>query len=82
MGQEDLIWAEDLPTLKDRIRTVLDRCRELNVTISRKNSKLAILLSLQVTVSDLGIRPDDHKYTAVADFPETNQDHSSVSLSN
>ena len=67
---DTLIWAEDLPNLKSRIKTVLDRCRELNVTISRK--KFEIGTSIEFAghiVSDQGIRPDDQKYTAVADFP-------------
>ena len=67
---DTLIWAEDLATLKSRIQTVLNRCRELNVTISRK--KFEIGASIEFAghiVSDKGIRPDDEKYKAVTDFP-------------
>ena len=31
---DTLIWAEDIKTLEERVRTVLDRCKQCNVTIS------------------------------------------------
>ena len=37
---DTLIWAENLDILKDRIIKVLDRCREYNVTISKKKLRL------------------------------------------
>ena len=48
---------------------MLNRCRDLNVTISKK--KFEINNSIEFAahiVSDIGIRPDDKKYQAVSDF--------------
>ena len=52
---DTLIWAEDLATLKSRIQTVLNRCRELNVTISRKNLRLVLPSSSQGTLFQIRV---------------------------
>ena len=41
---DTLIWAEDINPLEERVRTVLDRCRQYNVTISRKKFEIGSTL--------------------------------------
>ena len=67
---DTLIWAEDMGTLDQRIRTVLDRCRQYNVTISKKKFEIGSKIDFAGhIISDQGIRPNDDKYKAVTDFP-------------
>ena len=70
---DTLIWAEDINTLEQRVRTVLVRCRQYNVTISRKKFEFRSTLDFAShIISDQGIRPNDDKYKAVTDFPRPN----------
>ena len=67
---DTLIWAENIDTLKERIITVLDRCREFNVTISKKKFEIGEILEFAGhMISATGIRPDDKKYEAIKNFP-------------
>ena len=67
---DTLIWAEDLTTLEQRVRTVLDRCRQYNVTISKKKFEIGSTIDFAGhIISNMGIRPNDDKYKAVTDFP-------------
>ena len=68
---DTIIWAPTLQKLLERAVTILERCRDLNTTIS-----LLELLELgkEITfaghiISLAGIGPDDSKYKATADFP-------------
>ena len=62
---DTLIWAENLDILKERIIKVLDRCREFNVTISKKKFEIGEIIDFAGhMISATGIRPDDKKYDA------------------
>ena len=65
-----LIEASSLPELHERIRTVLERCKSSNMTISRK--KLTIGDQVEFAgfiVSKEGIKPDPNKVRALQEFP-------------
>lgn len=65
-----LIWADDYPQLYRRLRTVLKRCREFNVTISLKKMEISNKLHFAgYVVFDGGIKPDPEKIAAISDFP-------------
>ena len=66
-----LIWAKDENELINNCRTILNRCRELNISISEK--KLEVLHSITFAghiVSNKGITPDPNLTTAIKDFPQ------------
>ena len=61
-----LIWAETEEKLMERTRIILNRCKEHNITISRKKLELGTELGFAGhIVSHNGIRPDDDKYKAI-----------------
>ena len=62
---DTIIWVPTLDELKERAHIVLQSCRELNITISLK--KLEISFAGHI-VSQFGIRPNDSKYKAIAEF--------------
>ena len=65
-----LIWAETEEELMERTRIILNRCKEHNITISRKKLELGTELGFAGhIVSHNGIRPDDDKYKAIKEFP-------------
>ena len=67
---DTLIWATDMQELLDRTRTVLDRCRESRITISKKKLELGKCIQFAGhTISDAGIQPDEDKYRAIKEFP-------------
>ena len=67
---DTLIWGKNLEELKERAAIVLERCRDLNITISLKKLELGKEISFAGhIISQAGIRPDDSKYKAIADFP-------------
>ena len=54
----------------ERTRIILSRCKEYNITISRKKLELGTELGFAGhIVSQNGIRPDDDKYKAIKEFP-------------
>ena len=56
--------------LVDRTRVILDRCRENNITISRKKLELGKRIHFAGhIISDEGIQLDEEKYTAISKFP-------------
>ena len=66
-----IIQAKDETELEERIETVLQRCEENNITISRK--KLVLGNSIHFAghiISDGGIRPDDEKFAALQNFQQ------------
>ena len=64
-----LIWAETEEELMERTRIILNRCKEHNITISRKKLELGTELGFAGhIVSQSGIRPDDDKYKAIKEF--------------
>ena len=67
---DTLIWAKDMKELVARTRIILDRCRENNITISKKKLELGNRIHFAGhIISDEGIQPDEEKYVAVSRFP-------------
>ena len=65
-----LIWAEDMDQLIERTRIILERCREHNITISRKKLELETKMNFAGhIISAEGIQPDEEKYAAISRFP-------------
>ena len=65
-----LIHAQTLPILISRIKKVLDKCREHNLTISRKKFKVGNRVKFAgFIVSDKGVAPDPERIAAIAGFP-------------
>ena len=65
-----LIWATSEPELINNCRKVLDKCRQLNVSISAKKLKIAKSLTFAGhLVSDSGIKPDPAQTDAIKKFP-------------
>ena len=68
-----LIWASNLTELKQNIKTILDKCREVNITISHKKFKIGNKLKFAGhIISNQGITPDPDKITAIKAFPQPN----------
>ena len=52
--------------LEERVTTVLQRCKEKNITISRKKFEMGSSIHFAVhMISDSGIRPDAEKFRAL-----------------
>ena len=67
---DTIIWADNEEDLVIQRRTVLEQCKENNVTISRKNFEMGKEIEFAGhIISDTGIRPDDKKFTAIKQFP-------------
>ena len=63
---DTIIWATTMEELEGRIKTVLTRCRNSRITISRK--KLQVGRSIHFAghiIADTEIRPDEAKYQAI-----------------
>ena len=66
---DTIIWAENEAELEERVSTVLQRCADNNITISRKEFELGSTIQFAGhIISDGGIRPDDEKFAALRDF--------------
>ena len=66
-----LIWAKDENELINNCRTILNRCRELNISISEKKLEISHSISFAGhIVSNKGITPDPNLTTAIKDFPQ------------
>ena len=61
---DTIIWAANESELEERVSTVLQRCADNNITISRKKFELGS----SIQFSDGGIRPDDEKFAALREF--------------
>ena len=71
-----LVWAPDLPTLHTRLRTILRKCKEYNITISRSKFEISrSIIFAGYKVSDTGIGPDPQRTRAIRDFPRPNNIH-------
>ena len=67
---DTIIWAPTLENLQEQATIILERCRDLNITILLK--KLEVSKEITIAghiISQAGLRPDDSKYKAIADFP-------------
>ena len=75
---DTLIQAPTKELLFDRIRTVLDRCRNLGITISRKKLMIGNKVDFAgFVISTDGVTPDPKKLEAITNFPAP-QDVSSL----
>ena len=67
---DNIIWASSLEEMQERVCIILERCRDLNITISLKKLELGKEITFAGhIISQTGIRPDDNKFQAIADFP-------------
>ena len=65
-----LVWADDLPTLYKRIRTIAKKCQERNIVLSKKKFAIRRVLSYAgLIVSTKGIKPDPVRIVAISEFP-------------
>ena len=65
-----LIQAPTMATLLGRIRTVLERCRHLGITISLKKLEVGSQVKFAGhIITDKGVKPDPEKISAIKDFP-------------
>ena len=67
---DTIIWAPTPEELLERATIILERCHDLNITISLKKLELRKEITFAGhIISQAGIRPDDNKYRAIAEFP-------------
>ena len=65
-----LIWAETLEELMERIRIVLNRCKELKITMSREKLHIGRKVKFAgYMVSSTGFEPAPDQVKAIADLP-------------
>ena len=65
-----LISAPSLEELKRNINIVLERCREMNMTISKKKFKIGSTVKFAgYIISDRGVMPDPEKVEALRNYP-------------
>ena len=65
-----LVWASDLPTLYERIRTIAERCQNLNIALSKKKFAIGTELPFSgLIVSAKGVKPDPIRIVALSEFP-------------
>ena len=63
---DTLVWASDLHTLEQRVIQVLERCKQLNVTISKRKFEIAEELVFAGYVFGAeGIKPDPEKVECI-----------------
>ena len=67
---DTLIWATNWEELTERAKVILERCRDLGITISKKKLEAGPSITFAGhLVSADGIRADDNKYKAIREFP-------------
>ena len=67
---DTIIWATTEQELLERAKTVLQRCKENNITISQKKLELSNKIKFAGhVISDEGYGPDNDKFTAIANIP-------------
>ena len=67
---DTIIWANNEEDLEIRTRTVFERCKVNNITISRKKFEMGNEIEFAGhIISDTGIKPDEKKFTAIRQFP-------------
>ena len=65
-----LVWADDLPTLYDRIRTIAEKCQDLNIVLSKKKFEVGTEIPFAgLIVSAKGVKPDPVRKVALSEFP-------------
>ena len=67
---DTIIWADNEEDLVLRARTLLERRKANNITISRKKFKMGREIEIAGRIiSDTGIKPDEKKFSAIRQFP-------------
>ena len=67
---DTIIWADNKEELVIRTRTVLERCKTNNITISPKKIEMGKEIEFAGhIIPDTGIKPDEKKFAAIKQFP-------------
>ena len=62
-----LVWAPSLPELKIRVETIAHNCKNLNITLSKKNFKIGKQIQFAgYLVGKDGVKPDPDRIWAVS----------------
>ena len=65
-----LVWATELPTLYDRVRSIAKRCSDLNIPLLKKKFAVGTELSFAgLFFSAEGIKPDPERIVSLSSFP-------------
>ena len=68
---DTLVWANDLQTLEERVVEVLERCKQINITISMKKFEIAEeLIFADYIFGAEGIKPNPEKVECILNFPQ------------
>ena len=73
-----LVCAPDADTAVSTVKTILDRCRKHQITLSRKKMRIgksAKFVGHLIEINETGvhIKPDPDRVRALADFPVPNK---------
>jgi len=65
-----LVWAPDMDTLADRLKVISERCKSLNIVLSKKK----VMVGDEIPFAGLligagGVKPDPERLSAIAKFP-------------
>ena len=65
-----LVWATELPQLHERIKVIADRCKDLNIILSRKKFEIGSEISFAgLLLSEKGVKPDPKRIEGLVEFP-------------
>ena len=65
-----LVWANDLPELRQSVSVIAEKCRELNIILSKKKFELGPEISFAgLLLNSHGVKPDPVRIIALTDFP-------------
>ena len=65
-----LVWAESLPQLVDRVKVIADRCKRINIELSRKQFKIGNEIAFAgLLIRFPGIKPDPERIKALMKCP-------------
>ena len=65
-----LVWAENLPQLVDRVKIIAERCKRINIVLSRKKFEIGNEIAFAgLLIGSRGIKPDPKRKEALTKFP-------------
>ena len=65
-----LVWAETMPQLVDRVKIIAERCKKINIVLSRKKFEIGSEIAFAgLMISARGIKPDPERIKALTKFP-------------
>ena len=65
-----LVWSPDLSTLVDRVKIIAERCKKINVILSKKKFEIGNEIAFAgLMISSRGIKPDPNRIKALTQFP-------------